>query len=116
MYDAEEFHDLALCRVRALNDEIRRHFTDGRIVFSRGIATLPVADQAEILDRVRTFEEFTADNDPYTEHDFGAFEYGSQRICWKIDYYDAEMEFGSEDPADPSNTTRVLTIMLAEEY
>ena len=34
----------------------------------------------------------------------------------KIDYCDASMEFGSEDPADLSKTTRVLTIMLAEDW
>ena len=84
--------------------------------FTRGIAALPEADQAAILDRVRTFEEFTPDNDPYGEHDFGAFEYGGHHIFWKIDYYDAAMEFGSEDPADPYQTTRVLTVLLADEY
>ena len=34
----------------------------------------------------------------------------------KLDYFDKELKFGSENPADPSKTTRVLTIMLAEEY
>jgi hypothetical protein len=31
-------------------------------------------------------------------------------------YFDAAMEFGSEDPAYPAKTARVLTIMLASEY
>ncbi|HUB63143.1 MAG TPA: DUF3768 domain-containing protein [Methylocella sp.] len=49
-------------------------------------------------------------------HDFGSFELAGQRFFWKIDCYDKSLEFGSVDPADPENTTRVLTIMLAEEY
>jgi Protein of unknown function (DUF3768) len=31
-------------------------------------------------------------------------------------YYDREMIHGLEDPADPDKTTRVLTIMLVNEY
>ncbi len=108
--------DIALDRVRFLNDEARQHFTDGRIVFTRGIAALPVDDQADILDRVRTFDDFGPHNDPWGEHEFGAFEYNGQRIFWRIDCYDKEYRFGSPDPADPYVTARVLTIMLAGEY
>ena len=50
------------------------------------------------------------------EHDFGSFTVGEEQLFWKIDYYDLSLEFGSNDPADPSQTKRVLTIMLAEEY
>jgi hypothetical protein len=65
---------------------------------------------------VETFDVFTHDNDPYGEHDFGAFEHNGQRIFWKIDYYDLTMTIGSEDPSDPKHTVRVLTVMLASDY
>jgi hypothetical protein len=61
-------------------------------------------------------DSFTEDNDPHGEHDFGAFEHEGARIFWKIDYYAPDMEHGSENPADPKQTVRVLTIMLASEY
>ena len=48
--------------------------------------------------------------------DLALFEHNGQRIFWKIDYYDRSLSQGSEDPADPKQTVRVLTIMLADEY
>jgi hypothetical protein len=103
-------------RVRELNDAFRRSFAGGRVTMTAGIAALTDDVRVEVLERVKTFDDFTPDNDPHREHDFGAFEHAGHRVFWKIDYYDAEMEAGSEDPVDPSQTTRVLTIMLASEY
>lgn len=37
-------------------------------------------------------------------------------VFWTIDAHDRELRFGSDDPADPAVTRRVLTIMLAGEY
>ena len=45
-----------------------------------------------------------------------AFEADGETIFFKIDYLDKAMAAGSPDPADPLVTTRVITIMLAEEY
>jgi hypothetical protein len=102
--------------VRELNDALRRTFLGGEVMMTAGIAALADDMRGKVLEQVKTFDAFTPDNDPYREHDFGAFEVKGHRIFWKIDYYDAATEAGSEDPADPSQTTRVLTIMLASEY
>ena len=102
--------------IRELNDAFRRSFSGGKVMMTAGVAALPEANQAEVFERVRSFDAFTPDNDPHREHDFGSFEVDGRKFFWKIDAYDASMEFGSEDPSDPAKTTRVLTIMLADEY
>jgi hypothetical protein len=102
--------------IAVLNDAFRTSFHGGALVLTVGFQALPEEVQVEVLDAVRKFEAFTPDNDPYQEHDFGSFTYQGHRIFWKIDYYDPSLAFGSEDPANPSQTKRVLTIMLADEY
>jgi Protein of unknown function (DUF3768) len=67
-------------------------------------------------ETVQDSEEVVHENDPYGEHDFGKVVIDGQDFFWKIDYYDHTLCFGSENPADPNVTTRVLTIMMASEY
>lgn len=103
-------------RIRELNDAFRRTGEGGRVLFTAGVSALGVAFSHQALALVRRFEAFNEGNDPHGEHDFGGLTLHGEKLCWKIDYYDAACEFGSEDPADPAQTTRVLTIMLASEY
>jgi hypothetical protein len=103
-------------RIRALNDEFRRSFCGGRINVTAGVAALSAPVLKAVIAAVQAFDEFAEDNDPWNEHDMASFAVGDQRFFWKIDYYDRTLRYGSADPADPKVTTRVLTIMLVEEY
>jgi hypothetical protein len=103
-------------RIRELNDEFRRTFAGGRVFMTAGLNALPQQVLAAVLHKVRTFEAFDRGNDPHGEHDFVSIEHDGVRYFSKIDYYDAHLRHGSEDPSDSAQTTRVLTIMLAEEY
>ncbi len=104
-------------KIAALNDLCRTAMgVAGRLFQTQGICAMSEADQSAIRELVETFDEFGPDNNPHGERDFGAIDYRGERIFWKIDYYDRAMEWGSEDPSDPAQTTRVLTIMLASEY
>ncbi len=117
-------------RIARLNDLARRAMGIACVVVAtEGIRALPEADQSRLRELVETFDAFTPDNDPYGERDFGA---NYQRVdgvwsasrpvdvavtaFWKIDAYARDLRFGSEDPADPAVTRRVLTIMLGSEY
>ena len=103
-------------RIRVLNDNFRSTFVGGQMFMTAGVDELPIDTKARVLLAVQSFNNFTKDNDPHREHDFGNFELQGEKYFWKIDYFDPEVRFGSEDPADPEKTTRVLTLMRADEY
>lgn len=102
--------------IRELNDAFRKSLIGGSVMLTRGVSGLAPKSLEQALSAVKAFDRFTPDDDPYGEHDFGAFEIARQKLFWKIDCYDPSLESGSEDPTDPSKSTRVLTLMLAEEY
>ena len=108
---------MAAEKIRTLNDLYRmKGIGVGKTMVTRSIADLGVDFQLAVLRKVMSFTEFTNDNDPHGEHDFRSFEHEGRKIIFKIDYYDRKLEYGSEDPADPLQTCRVLTVMLAEDY
>ncbi|GJE57735.1 DUF3768 domain-containing protein [Methylobacterium thuringiense] len=103
-------------RIAALNDILRRTLAGGTLVLTAGLVALGRERQQTILAAIAAFDGFDTDNDPYGEHDFGALDAVGERILFKIDYFDRSLTRASRDPADTSVTTRVLTVMLAEEY
>ena len=103
-------------RIRALNDGLRRTFMGGQIFMTVGFSDLSNLTKARALAAIRSFDAFDEDNDPYGLHDFGSVEIDGQTVWFKIDAYDRSLKYGSPDAADPSVTTRVLTLLLPHEY
>ena len=104
-------------KIRELNDRFRMQgHGQGSILLTLGV-------QAEGDDfvkaariAIRSYAAFSADNDPWGEHDFGRVEVAGKAVFWKIDYHNPTLTAGSENPANEGETHRVLTIMLPEEY
>lgn len=102
------------------------------VVATVGFRSLPEADQSCVRELIETFDAFTEDNDPHGERDFGCvYQLGCgrwtterprlrederERVFWKLDYHDRDMQYASDDAANPAITRRVLTIMLSDEY
>ena len=107
--------------IQELNDRFRKGdaVIPGTIVVTNGVqALLEEAGEGgqALAAAVQNFDEFSEENDPYGEHDFGKFKFRDAELFWKIDQYNTTYDGGSEDPTDLSKTCRVLTIMLTREY
>lgn len=103
-------------RIRELNDQLRTTLTGGRVLITPGVAALGPKSVERVVKAITVFDDFCNENDPYTEHDFGALDVEGQKVFFKIDYYDKKFRAHSPDPSDPAVTERVITLMLAEEY
>ena len=120
-------------RIARLNDLARSAMGVAcAVVATVGFRSLPEADQSCVRELVETFDAFTEDNDPHGERDFGCVYQLSdgrwtterprvrdderERVFWKLDYFDPELRFTSDDAANPAITWRVLTLMLSDEY
>lgn len=88
----------------------------GRVITTQGVSSLGSEGMSDVVQMVRLFSDFSEDNDPNGEHDFGSFEYHGSTYIWKITYYDTTYSGLSVDPSVPSITHRVLTIMHSTEY
>jgi hypothetical protein len=103
-------------QIRALNDQLRQKLSTGVAVITTGVAALGPQAVDRIVQTISVFDNFCRANDPHQEHDFGSFQAEGETIFFKIDYFDNDLSCHSPDPADPSVTKRVITIMLASEY
>lgn len=108
-------------RIAELNDRARQGLDrTARTVFTIGLLdelsdgsrASDILAQARIMKAMRECD-FSGDS---PERDMAWFEVDGIRMMMKIDYFDADFEWGSEDPADAAETRRVITIMRPEDY
>jgi Protein of unknown function (DUF3768) len=99
-------------RITELNDKFRKSPPNLDWFITRGARNHSI----KLLDAIAKFDDWGESNDPWKEHDFGCIAIKGERYFWKIDYFDPDLEYGSEDPSDPELTRRVMTIMHSSEY
>jgi len=96
--------------ISMLNDKFRK--SGFGVTLTCGVQS--VQDLPGLLDTIREYDDFTEDNDPYGEHDFGKLNWHGDKVFWKIDYYNETFD-AWEDPLT-AKCRRVMTVMLADEY
>jgi len=102
--------------IARLNDQLRQTGTGGSIVITDALRKVSGFNAIALATALASYDGFDADNDPHGEHDFGDLTLFGEDLLFKVDYYDKDLTFGSDDPANPDVTQRVLTVMLAQDW
>lgn len=90
--------------IKELNDNFRKSFLGGHVIISQKVQMLPAKSRKELFEYIKQFNNFTKENDPYGEHDFGSIKFQNNVYFWKIDYYDTNFLYHSPNPSNTSVT------------
>ncbi|GEO01711.1 hypothetical protein NSE01_35430 [Novosphingobium sediminis] len=102
--------------IALLNDKLRKTGKGGSVLITTNLTRITGFDATVLTKALAECGGFDASNNPHGERDFGDLTLWGYDLIWKIDYYDTELQFGSDDPTDPDVTHRVLTVMLASDW
>jgi len=103
-------------KIARLNDDLRKTGQSGTVMITKSVSKLTGFRPHILAAALAAYDGFDADNNPYGERDFGDLTLFGTDLLWKIDYYDAELRFGSDDPSNPEITRRILTVMTAADW
>ncbi len=110
-------------RIARLNDAFRRSAMSsdskqefGQVVCTPSIVALHHDEVLSIRNMIKLFDDFNESNDPYGEHDFGSFTHKEEKVYWKIDYKDPNLEYQPEYLPQNHGENRILTIMFSHEW
>ena len=115
----------AAALIAAQNDAFRKSIAQfatgpdvpkGKVVMTRGVAEQSADFQRELITKVIGFDAFDNDSDPYGWHEMGVIEIGDQTVWFKIDLLDVNYAYGAEDPTNPDQTRRVMTLLFPSKY
>ena len=102
--------DVQAASIAVLNDRFRQ--SGFGVILTQGVQA--IRNLESLLGKIRMFNDFGENNDPFGEHDFWSLKLEDEKVFLKIDYYDQNMEYGAE-PLNPE-CKRAMTVMLADEY
>lgn len=73
-----------IAAIAKLNDDFRANPSLGTFVLTPGIRANRFDDIEVILNKVRHFKDFSEENNPYGEKDFGAFSFKGEKIFGRL--------------------------------
>ena len=99
-------------KIRELNDEFRKNGQPENIYLSLAVVQIKEPLFKQLLEKIKSFSNFTPKNDPDGDHRTGGFKIGMHNVEWVIDYYDLDEDDESPDPSNASVTTRIMNVVL----